>query len=110
MTTGATDARSRRRSRVRRPGSATKADHHDDAVLQAEVRRLVHALCPFGVLRRDALKREACSASWHEGGFERALEAAIRAGRIERLPFEFYRLSSSKTPATAGERPSPPDA
>lgn len=31
---------------------------HDEAVLQAEVKRLVRALAPYGVLRRDVLRRD----------------------------------------------------
>ncbi len=68
---------------------------HRDAVLQAEVRRLIHALSPYGVLRRDVLMREARAESWHEAGFEQALGAAVAAGKIRRLPFGFYRLCSA---------------
>jgi hypothetical protein len=63
---------------------------HEDAVIQAEVRRLARALAPYGVLRRDALRRTAGADSWQEGGFDRALSAAVEAGRITRLPAEFY--------------------
>jgi hypothetical protein len=67
------------------------ARRHDEAVIQAEVRRLAHALQPFGILRRDSLERVAKATKWHEGGFDRAIAAAVHAGRIERLPGEFYR-------------------
>ncbi len=64
---------------------------HDAAVMRTEVRRLVLALAPFGILHRDAL-RESCGADrWHDGGFELALAAAVKARAIERLPGDFYR-------------------
>jgi hypothetical protein len=59
-------------------------------VIQAEVRRLAKALRPYRVLHRDALERTAGATSRHEGGFERALTAAVRVGAIKRLPAEFY--------------------
>jgi hypothetical protein len=62
------------------------ARRHDEAVIQAEVRRLARALQPFGVLPRDSLKRVAGAAKWREGGFDRAIAAELRAGAIERLP------------------------
>jgi hypothetical protein len=42
---------------------------HERAVIDAEVRRLVCALRPFGVLRRDTLCRVAHARNWHEGEF-----------------------------------------
>ncbi len=66
---------------------------HGDAVTQAEVRRIVNALRPYGVLRRDVLKRQAAPGGWHEGSFEEALAAALRSGKVEKLPLDFYRLS-----------------
>jgi hypothetical protein len=65
---------------------------HDEAVLRAEIRRLVRALGPFGVLRRDVLAHEVRAESWQQAGFDRALEAAVRAGEIEQLPVGFYGL------------------
>ncbi len=64
---------------------------HDAAVMHAEVRRLVMALAPFGVLHRDALRSECGADRWHDAGFELALTAAVKAGAIERLPGDFYR-------------------
>ncbi len=66
---------------------------HDRAVLRAEVRCLVHALAPYRVLSRRALERVAGAERWHEGGFDRALAAALEAGEIRRLPLGFYALS-----------------
>ena len=65
---------------------------HDEAVLRAEVKRLVHALAPYGVLQRDVLRRKAGAGNWREPGFDRALDAAVRQGQIETLPFGFYGL------------------
>jgi hypothetical protein len=70
------------RSRVRR--------RHSDAVIQAEVRRLARALAPYRVLGKDALRRTAGADSWRDDGFDRALSAAVEAGRIRRLPADFY--------------------
>lgn len=63
---------------------------HEQAVLDAEVRRLVRALGPYRVLPREALEREAKASSWHEADFDRALQAAVDEGKIAELPFGFY--------------------
>ena len=79
---------------------------HDEAVVQAEVRRLARALRPFVVLHRAALAREARAERWHEGGFERALSAALSSGVIERLPADFYRRLEPRedaSPRVTGE-------
>ena len=51
--------------------------------------------------RSECTARHARAAgradSWHEGGFERAVAAATRAGLIEPLPLGFYRLSGRHT-------------
>lgn len=82
-------------SRPQLPKQPSVSERHDVAVVQAEARRLAHALRPFGVLRKDQLKVVARAASWHEGSFDRALRAAVEAGEIERLPFDFYRPRSA---------------
>jgi len=64
---------------------------HQDAVSQAEIRRLLRALAPFGILSRDALEQECHAGTWHDGGFTAALRAAISAGLIVELPGGFYR-------------------
>ena len=69
------------------------ARRHDEAIIQAEVRRLARALRPYGVLHRDALEQAADARRWHEGGFDSALDAAVRAGAVQRLPSGFYRTS-----------------
>jgi hypothetical protein len=66
---------------------------HEQAVIQAEMRRLARALRPFGVLHREALKRAAGAEKWHDGGFDRALRAAVRAGAVEPVGDGFYRDS-----------------
>jgi hypothetical protein len=60
------------------------------ALLDADVRHLVDALRPFGVLHRDQLARIAGAGAWHEIVFERALEEAVERGLIQRLPEGFY--------------------
>lgn len=72
--------------------SPEDTSEHESAVLRAEVRRLVRALRPYGVLRRDALARAANAETWHEAGFERALQIAVGEHEIEQLPLGFYRL------------------
>ena len=69
---------------------------HEEAVLRAEVKRLVHALAPYGVLQREVLRREAGASNWHEPGFDRALDAAVRQGQIEALPLGFYGLRHAR--------------
>jgi hypothetical protein len=70
-------------------------------VIQAEVRRLARALAPYRVLKRDTLRRAAGADAWHEGGFERALSAAVEEGRIKRLSDELYATGDSAAPDTA---------
>ena len=68
------------------------ARRHDEAVIQAEVRRLARALQPYGVLHRDALEEAADGRHWYERDFDSALGAAVRSGVIERLPAGFYAI------------------
>ncbi len=67
-------------------------------VLRAEINRLVRALAPYGVLRRDVLRRDVGAGKWHEPWFERALKAAVEEGEIEALPLGFYGLHRSHRP------------
>ncbi len=76
---------------------------HEEAVIQAEVRRLVHAIRPFGILRRDFLARESGAERW-AGGFERALQASVEQGRLEARPFGFYRETCPDQGATQPSR------
>lgn len=52
------DQRSRRRDNgpPGRQGDRRRLSRHDEAVIQAEVRRLARTLRPYGALRRDALE------------------------------------------------------
>jgi hypothetical protein len=59
---GSTGGRSRHRRR------------HENAVIQAEVRRLARALAPSRVLPADTLRRTAGADSWHHVGFDIASE------------------------------------
>ncbi len=91
---------------LRRSYSPEDDDGHEGAVVRAEVNRLVRALRPYGVLRRDVLARTAKAGSWHEAGFERALRRAVEEHRIEELAFGFYRLphtASKETHPSSGE-------
>lgn len=81
------------RSRLRR--------RHADAVIQAEVRRLARALAPYRVLRKDALRHTAGADSWRDDGFDRALSAAVEAGKIKRLPADFYASGDASASAEA---------
>lgn len=90
------------------PGPAahrSPRERHDEAVIQAEVRRLAQALRPFGVLSRDALERAAGAEHWHEGGFDGALSEAVKTGAIERRPLGFY--SAPRTSEHFGASPRP---
>jgi hypothetical protein len=64
---------------------------HEEAVVQAEVRRLARALAPYGVLHHDTLESFAGARHWHASGFDDALSAAVRAGAIRRLGCGYYR-------------------
>jgi hypothetical protein len=66
----------------------------EEAVIQAEARHLARTLAPYRVLHHDALKELAGSGRWHDGGYERALVAAVRSGAIERMAAGFYRYSA----------------
>ena len=65
---------------------------HNEAILRAEIRRLVRTLSPYCVLSRDALSREVGAAHWNEPWFERALDAAVEQGDVVALPLGFYGL------------------
>jgi hypothetical protein len=80
------------RTRADRGRPAT-LDRHRVAVVQAEARRIARILQPFGVLRKDELKRRARASSWHEGSFDTALSTAVASGEIERLPLGFYKMA-----------------
>jgi hypothetical protein len=67
-----------------------RISRHEQAVIQAEVRRLARALQTYRVLHRDALREVAGAEKWHDVGFDRALKAAVRSGAVEQLPGEFY--------------------
>ena len=69
-----------------------RRDHYA-ILLDAEVRRLVHELRPFGVLSERELEHRANAALWHSGTFEAALRAGERRGQLKRLPGGFVSLS-----------------
>ena len=69
---------------------SSRSRRHEDAVIQAEIRRLARALAPYRVLQKETLRRTAGADAWHDGGFDRALSAAVDTGQIKRLPADFY--------------------
>lgn len=64
---------------------------HERLIAEAEAKRLLRALAPFGILSREALEQECHAATWHDGGFSAAITAAINTGLIDELPGGFYR-------------------
>jgi hypothetical protein len=79
-----------------------RISRHEQAVIQAEMRRLARSLGPYRVLHRDALRRVAGAEHWHDVGFDRALAAAVRTGAVEPLPYGFYRGASRTTTGQSG--------
>lgn len=83
--------------------AARHSSRHDEAIIQAEVRRLCRALAPYGTLTRKQLGAIAQADQWHQGSFDSALEIAVRTGAIRALPFNFYqdpaRLAHNSTTA-----------
>jgi hypothetical protein len=76
---------------------------HDRAVLSAEVKRLVTALSPVGVLRRDALARASGATRWNGASFDLALQAAVDAGKINELPLGFYAIARGGETGASGQ-------
>jgi hypothetical protein len=62
------------------------------AIIEAEVRDIVRALAPYGVLARDVIAERCRASAWQDGGFDEALDAAVAAGVVEELPDGFYGL------------------
>jgi hypothetical protein len=76
------------------------------ALNRAGAVRLVRAIRPFGVLRRDALAQVAGAGRWPAGAFQGALDAALELGLLEHVAFGFYQESRSKR-ASIQEAPKP---
>jgi hypothetical protein len=74
-----------------RAAEADRQRRHHQAVIQAEVRRLLYAIGPYRVLSRDRLSQITHAERWHEGGLDSALRAAVDEGVLERLPLGYYR-------------------
>jgi hypothetical protein len=55
-------------------GRSRQRRRHENAVIQAEVRRLARALGPFRVLQEDTLRRTARAESWRGVGLDTATE------------------------------------
>lgn len=83
----------------------SRISRHEQAVVQAEIGRLARTLRPYRILHRDALARACGADKWHEGGFDRALQEAVRAGAVQPLPGGFYR--DAETAPHNGENPRP---
>ena len=62
------------------------------AITQAEIREIIRALTPYGVLDRETLGDRTRQRGWQEGAFDTALAAAIREGVIEQLPDGYLKL------------------
>jgi hypothetical protein len=62
------------------------------AITDAEIREIVRALKPYGVLDRATLSAETRQRGWQPGAFDAALAAAVRQGVIEPLPDGHYKL------------------
>lgn len=90
-TPGASVRRPRESTSLRRRQVIRSRPRHDEAVVQAEARRLAQALRPYGVLHRDALERVAGAMRWRDGWFDTALAAAVKSGKIEEMPSGFLR-------------------
>ena len=92
-----------KRARVARHSS-----RHDEAIIQAEVRRLCRTLAPYGTLTRNQLAAISQADQWHQGSFDSALQIAVRTGAIRALPFNFYqapaRLTHNSTTAPKATR------
>ncbi len=73
-----------------RPSTGRRSAIHEQAVIQAEVGRLVHAIRPFGMLHRDTLARAAGAEHWRKGRLDLALRAAVEQGRLEKRPLGYY--------------------
>lgn len=70
------------------PARPRRASRHDDAVLSAEVRRLVRALRTYGPLQRASLTEFSGAERGREGSFDRAVAEALREGQPRALPFD----------------------
>jgi hypothetical protein len=64
------------------------------AALAVEIRRLERSLRIFGPMPRDRLAREARADRWREGTFEEAVQEGVRAGRLQRLPFGWIKVTT----------------
>ena len=62
------------------------------AITDAEIREIVRALRPYGVLDRVTLGEQTRQRGWREGAFDAAVAAAVRQGVIEQLPDGHYKL------------------
>ena len=62
-------------SRASKDGERSRQQRrHENAVFQAEVRRLARALGPYRGLQEDTLRPAAGAGSWHDVGFDIATE------------------------------------
>jgi hypothetical protein len=85
------------------PARRRRTSRHDDAVLSAEVRRLVRVLRAYGPLQRASLARISHAERWREGSLDRAVTEAIRDGQARELPFDFL---ATDQPGAARSSPS----
>lgn len=69
------------------------------AILDAEVRRLVHTLGIYGVLHRGALAELSGARHWSTGQLSEAIARAIERGLIRDLGLGFYAIAPYTPPA-----------
>ena len=66
-----------------------RLDRHDEAVLAAEVRRLVTELHTSGPLATTTLVRRCHTNHWREGTLDAAIREGTRQRRLPQLPFGY---------------------
>jgi len=70
-------------------GGMARGSRREDAVLDAEVRRIFRELRYLGPMRRDVLARRCNAAEWKRGSFEDAVRQGVRRGHLRVLPLGF---------------------
>jgi MFS family permease len=76
------------------PAASYSTTANDD--LGDEVEAITAALRAHGTLDRDSLKRHAKSRSWGPGCFAKALNEALRSGRVTRVGRNTYALAGDR--------------
>ena len=77
------------RSNRRAPEIEASNRPHRDAMIEADVRRLVRELRSLGPLSSRTLARRCHAERWDEGAFTEAVRAGLADGKLRALPFGF---------------------